>query len=217
MRRALPVVLTGFIAIIAMVLGWYAYSQRALPAQVNVTASKQEQLVRFHSPSVGNASARVTIVEFFDPACEACRAFHPAVKEILRAYPEDVRLVLRYAPFHKGSDVVIKLLEAAKVQGKFLPVLDAVLEAQPQWASHTRPNTELAFLAAEKVGLNMERARVDMISPSLSKILEQEIQDITALKVTKTPTFFVNGKPLPSFGEDQLRLLVKQELQNTKK
>jgi len=60
-----------------------------------------------HSPVFGPANAPVTIVEFFDPACETCRAFYPIVKDILAQYPSEVRLVIRYAPLHKGSDVVV--------------------------------------------------------------------------------------------------------------
>ena len=61
----------------------------------------------------GPSEAPVTIVEFFDPSCEACRAFYPFVKNILTQYPDDVRLVLRYAAFHGGSDQAIGTLEAA--------------------------------------------------------------------------------------------------------
>ena len=58
----------------------------------------------------------VTIVEFFDPACEACRAFYPVVEDILTDYPDDVRVVLRYAAFHgEASEQAIKVLEAARM------------------------------------------------------------------------------------------------------
>jgi protein-disulfide isomerase len=36
--------------------------------------------------------------------------------------------------------------------------------------------------------------------------------DARSLKVTKTPGFFVNGKPLVSFGYDQLQALIEAEL-----
>jgi hypothetical protein len=46
-------------------------------------------------------------------------------------YPTQVRLVIRYAPFHQGSDQVVKLLEAARRQDKYVAVMEAVLKAQP--------------------------------------------------------------------------------------
>ena len=93
---------------------------------------------------MGEESAPVTIVEFFDPACEACRAFHPVVKSILDEHAGQVRVVLRYAAFHDGSDEAVKILEAARRQEVFEPVLEALLEVQPQWANHGAPRLDLA-------------------------------------------------------------------------
>jgi protein-disulfide isomerase len=132
-------------------------------------------------------------------------------------YPDDVRLVIRYAPFHQGSDQVVKLLEAAKRQGKFLPVLEAVLQAQPTWADHGRPNPDLTFEIAKAAGLDIERAREDMAQPAMQTLLAQEVEDLTALQVQRTPTFFVNGRSLPSFGPDQLAALVAEEVAKAKR
>jgi protein-disulfide isomerase len=128
-----------------------------------------------------------------------------------------VRLVIRYAPFHQGSDQVIKLLESAKSQGKYEAVLEAVLGAQPAWADHGRPNIEMAFKVAEQAGLDLGKARQDIEKPSMQSLLQQDIDDLTALRVTRTPTFFVNGRSLPSFGPDQLAALVAEEVAKAKK
>jgi len=132
-------------------------------------------------------------------------------------YPQDVKLVIRYAPFHQGSDQVVKLLESAKIQGKYQTVLEAVLAAQPAWADHGQPNIENAFKVAEQAGLDLEQARKDIEKPSMQSLLQQDIEDLTALQVTKTPTFFVNGRSLPSFGPDQLTALVAEEVAKAKK
>ena len=50
-----------------------------------------------------------------------------------------------------------------------------------------------------------------MRAPELSRLIEQDLRDAVALKVSGTPEFFVNGKPLPQFGADQLKALVKSE------
>ncbi len=179
--------------------------------------AEQTRLVRMHSPVFGPQNAPVTIVEFFDPACETCRAFYPIVKNLMAQYPTDVRLVIRYAPFHQGSDQVVKLLESAKSQGKYQTVLEAVLAAQPAWADHGQPNIETAFKVAEQAGLDLAIARLDIKKPGMQSLVQQDIEDLTALQVTKTPTFFVNGRSLPSFGPDQLAVLVAEEVAKVKK
>jgi len=202
---------------LAFYFGMDAYRDRTQAEQDTRIAVEGSRLVRMHTPIIGPQNAPVTIVEFFDPACETCRAFYPVVKELMQQYPTEVRLVIRYAPFHQGSEQVVKLLESARRQDKYLAVLEAVLAAQPQWADHGTPNLELAYKAAEQAGLDMQRARADIAAPALDAVVLQDVQDLTALKVEKTPTFFVNGRPLPSFGHKQLTDLVAQEVSKTKK
>lgn len=198
-------------------LGMNAYQKRVQDSQAEKVSQSENRLVRFHSPVFGPSNASVTIVEFFDPACETCRAFYPIVKDILKQYPQDVRLVMRYAPFHPGSDQVVKLLEAAKRQDKYLPVLEMVLATQPQWADHGKPNIDLAYRAAQEAGLDIEKAKKDALTPEIEAVLKQDIEDLTALEVTKTPTFLVNGRSLPTFGDEQLRALVAEEVAKAKK
>ena len=170
---------------------------------------------RDYSVSFGPEDAKVTIVEFFDPACEACRAFYPVVKEILARHPEDVRLVLRYAAFHQGSDTVIRMLEIARQQEVFLPVLEALLRDQMAWASHHKPDIDKAWDLAEKAGLNIIEAKNKINSERLDSILKQENEDILALEVRKTPTFFVNQRALNEFGAQQLYDLVVEEINSS--
>ena len=205
------------LVVAAFILGASFFRKQTQSAQDQTVRAEQTRLVRMHSPVLGPQTAPVTIVEFFDPACETCRAFYPIVKSLMAKYPDDVRLVIRYAPFHQGSDQVVKLLEAAKRQGKFQPVLEAVLQAQPTWADHGQPNPDLTFEIARAAGLDIEQARADMARPEMLTLLAQDVDDLTALKVSRTPTFFVNGRSLPSFGPDQLAALLAEEVAKAKR
>ncbi len=150
-------------------------------------------LVRPHSPVIGEQNAPVTLVEFFDPSCEACRAFYPVVKEILAKNAPEVRLVLRYTLFHEGSEQTARIMETARLQGVYEPVVAAVLEAQPQW--HDDPNVAAAWTAAAAAGLDVEKARQQMNSPEIDAVLKTDMDDAKAVDIKGTPTFFVNGYP----------------------
>lgn len=215
--RKLTVAGLLIVGVAVFFLGMKVYQDRIRTAQNEQARAQGDRLVRMHSPVLGPRTASVTIVEFFDPACETCRAFYPFVKDLMKQYPNDVRLVIRYAPFHEGSDKVVKLLEASRLQDKYVPVLEMVLAAQPTWASHGAPNIELAYKAAEQTGLDLQRALVAAASPAIDAVVKQDVEDLTALQVTKTPTFFVNGRALANFGPDQLAALVAQEVTKTKK
>lgn len=190
----------------------YVYKTNEAGEQTQAAVTHADRLVRPHSPVMGPANARVTIVEFFDPSCEACRAFFPHVKKILADNPSDVRLVLRYAPFHQGSDEAVRILEAARLQNKFEPVLEALVAAQPMWAIHGAPNLTVAWDLAKAAGLDLDRARKDATKPEIDEVLRMEVEDIKAIKLNRTPTFYVNAQPLFEFSPDGLAKLVRSEI-----
>jgi protein-disulfide isomerase len=55
-----------------------------------------------------------------------------------------------------------------------------------------------------------------MTAPDLQQAIAQDLQDANTLGVSQTPEYFVNGKPLPSFGFQQLLELVADELAKTR-
>jgi protein-disulfide isomerase len=216
MNRRNLVLGIGGVAVAGFALASFAYN-RSQPKPPAPVAVQSNAMVRPHAPVLGPANAKVTIVEFFDPGCETCRAMYPVVKRIMADYPNDVRLVIRYAAFHKGSDEVVRMLEMARKQNKFVPVLEAVLAAQPEWADHHQPRVEKAWAAAIAAGLDEAAARKGMMEPEITGVLTQDAIDIRALGVRQTPTFFVNSKPLVIFGVRPLQELVKSEVEAARK
>jgi len=198
--------------LIVLLFGTLAYMSSRKTQPVQPVERNRENLVRLHSPALGRADAPVVIVEFLDPACGTCREFYPFVKQMMAANPEKIRLVLRYAPFHQGSDQVVAMLEAARRQGKFWPALEALLASQPEWVLNHKARADLAWKPLEGLGLNFEQMRADMKSPETARVIAQDLDDVRVLEVTQTPEFFVNGRPLPSFGYEQLKALVDKAL-----
>ncbi len=169
-------------------------------------------MVRPHSPLLGSADAPVVIVEFFDPACETCAAFYPIVKQIRAGNPDNIAVVMRYAPFHKGSAKVVAALEAARKQDKYWLALEALLKTQSDWAANHEAHLERIWPHLKKAGLDVARLQADMADPAIANVINLDLVDAQAFRVSKTPDFFVNGKPLPSFGQDPLKTLVASEL-----
>jgi protein-disulfide isomerase len=148
------------------------------------------------APVLGPLDAPVTLVEFFDPSCEACRAFHPVLKQLLDEFPEDLRIVMRYAAFHQGSDEAVAILEAARRQNLFEPVLNALLDSQPNWALHDGPRLDIAWAAAAAAGLDISNREFELRSPGTVAILRRDTEDVAEFGVRATPTFFLNGQEL---------------------
>ncbi|MBX3665274.1 MAG: thioredoxin domain-containing protein [Burkholderiales bacterium] len=200
--------------IAALLFATKSYKDRQAEAVQQIMQSADSPLRRGDVPMIGTIMAKVEIVEFFDPACEGCRAFHPYVKSVLDTNGPRVRLVLRYAAFHAGSDQVVMLLEAARMQGTdiYARVLDSILETQPRWADHTAPRPDMVWKLVEGTGLDIGRARKDADDPAIKARLRQDAEDIVKLDIRKTPTFFVNGKPLREFSPEGLARQVAEEI-----
>ena len=167
---------------------------------------------RDYSPKMGPLDAKVTIVEFFDPACGTCSAFYPLVKQLMNENPGKVNLVLRYLPLHQNSDVIVSIFEAARLQNRFWETLELAYKTRDAWIEHHTARPEKFWTQLGSSGLNMEQLNTDIQSAEIARRIKQDMSDAQQLKVSRTPGFFVNGKPLVQFGYQQLQQLVASEI-----
>ena len=165
-----------------------------------------------HAAEYGNKNAKVTIVEFFDPACEACRAFYPLVKQQIKQYNGKVKLVARPVAFHKNVDQVVAALEASKLQNKFWEALRVVFYYQSSWAINHTADVNLVYPYLDNIGIDIDKLKVDMKSQSVADIMQKDAEDAKVLRVLKTPTFFVNGKVLDQFGAEPFKALIAEQV-----
>ena len=212
MKKRYLAFLGGAGLLLAFILASNFYNSHRTYELELMAKNNSAPLVRDYSQSLGPADAKVVLVEFLDPGCETCRDFSPHVKDLLESHAGKLRLVIRYAPFHQGSDTMVKILEAARQQGKYWETIQVMFDTQPHWASHHHPQPDKIWSFLPSAGLNVDRIRIDMNDPSILEMLRQDVADAQILGVRKTPSFFVNGKPLPSFGLSQLKALVNKEI-----
>ena len=201
-------IVSAIVLLAVFVLGALVYNRDKLDNSAQTAEQNLAFLAREHAPRLGPADAKVHLVEFFDPACGTCREFYPLVKELMKANRDKMRMSLRYAPFHAGSDNVVRVLEAARKQDKFWETLETVLASQSYWAPNHKAELELLWPQLGSLGLDLERIKRDMYAPEVDAVMAQDLADAKALNVTMTPEFFVNGRPLPDFGYEQLKKLV---------
>lgn len=212
MNKQKTILLAVVSLLILFAFGTIAYNDSKSNEAAKIAKKNQEKFIRDYSTIIGNSDAKVTLVEFLDPACETCRIFYPIVKDLMTKYDGQMRHVIRYAPFHQGSDFVVKILEATKKQGKYHETLTALFKYQNQWVNHHVPNEQIVWQLMKHLGLNIEQLRKDMNDPSMDALVKQEMADAKTLGVQKTPQFFVNGKMLQQFGHKQLIELIESEL-----
>lgn len=203
---------TLFIGVAALItiifIAAVAVYKSQLPA--TIASEKLPALERIDAPTKGGNKAKVTIVEFFDPACGTCSQFYPLLNNLVKKYQGKVSVVMRYTPLHQGSEDVVKMLEAANLQGKFWPAVELLFANQPQWVENHVSNPTRALAGIKTLKLNHDKLDRDWQSSKVAKIIAQDIEDGKTLNVHATPQFFVNGKPLVVFGYQELVDLVEE-------
>jgi protein-disulfide isomerase len=212
MKKKFTVLISIVFLILLFVVGVNVYRSHQAKKYEFMAQENASTFVREYSQTLGSDDAKVYLIKFSDPACETCSAFHPFVKKLMAVNEGKIKLIIRYAPFHDGADYFVKILEAAKRQGKYWETLDIMYKTQRYWASHHNPQPQRIWQFLRRVGLDLGKIQNDMKDPEIAAIIQQDLADAKTLNVRKTPGFFVNGKPLPSFGYNQLQELVESEI-----
>jgi protein-disulfide isomerase len=192
------------------VIAAFVFNSQQTTKVESAVSGNLSALDRAGAPTKGPQDAKVTIVEYFDPACGTCRSFYPLVNELINRYPGKVKVVMRYAPLHQGSDQVVKMLEAAHLQGEFWPALELLFASQEFWVKNHISHPGYAKEVLSNLGLNREQFSTDLASAQVAQAVQQDVQDGQTLEVRATPEFFVNGQSMPSFGYEQLEQLVEE-------
>ena len=212
MKKNIIVIATAILFVVLFIVAASIYNKQKDKELSSASLANLEYMQRDYSPKMGPPDAKVTIVEFFDPACGTCSAFYPLVKQLMNEHPGKVNLVLRYLPLHTNSDVIVSIFEGARLQGRFWQTLELAYKTGDSWIEHHTAIPEKFWAQLGGLGLDMEKLYADIQSAEIAKRINQDLSDAKQLKVSKTPGFFVNGKPLVQFGYEQLKQLVESEV-----
>ena len=159
-------------------------------AQAAVVAAR-DTLITPNDPVGGNPRGSVTIVEFFDVRCPYCRKLEPEMAAFL-ASDRDVRLVYKDLPILGPASVLgTKALLAARKQGAYEKLRDAVMRMPPDI---TRAGIESE---AKKLGLDSARLVRDMDDPSIQQQIDANLKLAQQLNIQGTPAMIVGDTMLP--------------------
>lgn len=142
-------------------------------------------------PATGPADADVTVVEFYDTRCPYCRRLPPTLAALLKADPK-LRIVYKDLPILGPVSLLeARALLAAKRQGGYARLQDALL-ADPV------PSTLQTLRAtAQRLGMDGARLTQDMGDPSIQAQLEANLQLARTLHVDGTPAFVIGHQLIP--------------------
>lgn len=143
----------------------------------------------------GEGTSGVTLIEYGDLQCPACKSYFPIVKQIEAEYGDKVTVQYRHYPLnqvHPHAFEAARAAEAAGLQGKFFEMHDLMYENQDSWSqsSNVSPIFEIY---AQQLGLNMEQFKSDSASKKVADTINADIKAGQAIGANSTPTFVLNG------------------------
>jgi len=185
----------------------YARLRKENNVQVKLTEPRKQ--VEAKGPSRGPEDAKVTIVEFSDFECPFCGRASATVDQVMQAYPGKVRLVFRHYPlsFHPNAQKAAEASMCANDQKRFWEYHDLLFKNQkalaiPQLKEH-----------AKSVGLDEKQFAECLDSGKHKKLVEDDMQAGSAVGVSGTPAFFINGVNLSGAQPiDEFKRVIDQEL-----
>lgn len=142
------------------------------------------------SPSKGNPSAPVLLVEFADFQCPACRAARPIVEEALKKHEGQTRLVFKNFPLsiHQYGEKLARSARAAQNQGKFWEMYAALFDNQD------RISPPVIDELAKGLGLDMAKFSKDAESEAVADAVSRDRKQGERLDIQSTPTLYINGR-----------------------
>lgn len=143
----------------------------------------------------GSVTAPVTLEVFSDFECPACRAAVGEVDKILAAHPQQVRVFFFHFPLssHRLSPLAHQAAECAAQQGRFWPYHDQLYSRQNEWVNAAEPMQSLLTYARDE-GMDIDRFAACLSDKQVEQNIQKDRQYGDVLRVSSTPTFFVNGQ-----------------------
>ena len=180
--------------------------------KASVTMNPLREQIEGSGPQRGPAPAPVTIVEFSDFQCPYCGRFTPVLRQILAAYPTQVRLVYRYFPLsiHPEAQKAAEAAACAGNQGKFWEMHDTL------FAEQSSLGIDALKEKAKRLGLDAKQFD-DCLDGGLAKeIVAADVEAGEKLGLAATPSSFVNGRFVNgAVTYDQMTALIEDEMHRT--
>lgn len=202
-------------AVVVVLAAFVVISRIGGGTESGAVAAGESQLVRADSHKVQTAAdGKVTLVEFLDFECEACRAYFPVVEELREQYKGRVTFVVRYFPLpgHFNGERAARAVEAAARQGRFEAMYKRMYETQAQWGEKQVPADTVFRGFAQGLGLDMAAWDKAYDDPATLARVNKDVADGRALKVEGTPAFFLNGTRIQPQSRDEFKAAIDAAL-----
>jgi protein-disulfide isomerase len=142
-----------------------------------------------------NGETKVTVVNFSDMECPACKKAHELLGGL--STTAGVKIVFRHFPLgiHKNAPLAARAVETARVMGKGWEMIDLLFAKQEEWSVDA--NIEIRLVSyAKTLGLDDKVFLEKLNSPEVAAAVQLDVNLGDRLRLSGTPTIYVNGEQI---------------------
>ncbi len=206
----------GFVVVLGGALLAMALASRNtnLPLPTGTAQESATFTVKAGDNVKGAQNPKVTLVEFSDFQCPACKAYSGVLSGLPSLYPNDLQIVHKHFPLksiHYRAQAAAQASQSAGIQGKFWEMSKALYDNQEVWSKQT--GTETFEKYAQEIGLDVAKFKADYSSDFVKDAINAEIKEGIDLNVNGTPTMYLNGKKISNPNSlDEFKKLIDDEI-----
>lgn len=187
-----------FSGIVVVIVGYIIWQQVNKPFYPDINSPR---------PVRGDTNSKVTVEEFSDFECPACKAAQPTVDDVLSTLGDKIKFEYKHFPLvsvHPQAFRAAQASECANDQGKFWEYHDALFQHQPDLSS-----SQLKSYAAD-LKLDATKFAACLDSGAKTGVVRADMQEGNQRGIDATPTFFVNGEKVDNW--QNLKSIIQAKL-----
>lgn len=183
-------------------------------------ARKQAQaiaakLLKGDGASLGPKDAPVTLVLFSDFQCPFCSQMATGLrKEILPAEGDKIRVIFRNFPLamHPWARAAAEAAACAQAQNdKYFWALHDYIFTHQHELTIENMTAKLSEQASAVEGFDPARFKACIANKETAAKIDQDVAFGNEMKVTGTPTLFINGQRVSGYRAEQIRTLIREQ------
>ena len=155
-------------------------------------ANPKKPKIDLARPFISDPNAPITIVEYSDFQCFYCGKAARTVQDLVKKYPQKIRVFFKHMPFHEMSRIEAMYFEAIARQS-----------VEKAWKFH-----DIAFDRREDIlkvkdsalqeianllGVDDARLKKDLESKEIADMISEDMNEGRSFGFDATPSFLING------------------------
>ncbi|MDO8582293.1 MAG: thioredoxin domain-containing protein [bacterium] len=146
-------------------------------------------LLRATDPRQGNISAPITIFDFGDFSCPACKEFQPILDSAIAQFPGKILHVWKDfpLPIHPFSPAAHRAAACANEQGKFWEYHDRLF-------TRASPAEQNYDVIATELNLDLPRFTTCQNDATIQTRIQESFDEGRLLQIDQTPYLFINDE-----------------------